>query len=171
MDKPKLTQNRIILAFAIAVIADIIQFPITAVTVTGIFSIPGEIADLVVDCIVMIATTMLLGFHWVLLPSLFVEVIPGLDLFPTWTGCVAFLVWRRKKQRAQPPPFSPVVDVQEVVVAGAPLSARAAIPPQIPPPISTAAEQRLKSLNDLRDKNLISQAEYEAKRQHVLNDL
>jgi hypothetical protein len=114
---------------------------------------------------------MLLGFHWVLLPSLFVEVIPGLDLFPTWTGCVAFLVWRRKKQQAQPPPFSPVVDVQEVVVAGAPLLARATIPPQIPPPISTAAEQRLKSLNDLRDKNLISQAEYEAKRQHVLNDL
>jgi hypothetical protein len=79
MGKPKLTTGRIILAFAIAVIVDLIQFPITAVTATGILAMPGEIADFVVDCFVMAATTMLLGFHWVLLPSLVLELVPGFD--------------------------------------------------------------------------------------------
>jgi hypothetical protein len=116
MDKPKLTQNRIILAFAIAVIADLVQFPITAVTATGLLSVQGELADFLVDCVVMVATTMLLGFHWVLLPSLFLEAIPGVDLLPTWTACVAYVVWRRRKEQAQPPPLCPIVDVQDVQV-------------------------------------------------------
>ena len=98
MRKPKLTRTRIILAFAAAVVADLIQLPITAVEGTGAFLIPGEIADLVVDCFAMAATTALLGFHWALLPSLILEVIPELDLLPTWTGCVAFVIWQRKKE-------------------------------------------------------------------------
>jgi len=146
MDKPPLTRNRIILAFAIAVIADIIQFPITAGEATGFFSIPSELADFLVDCVVMVATTKLLGFHWVLLPTLFVEVIPGLDLLPTWTACVAYVLWRRKKEQTQPQPLSPVIDVREVEVVStspaarltqplpSPLSARAGIPAQPPPP-------------------------------------
>ena len=145
MDKPKLTQSRVILAFAIAVIADVMQFPITAVTATGLLFIPGEFADLFVDCAVMVATTMLLGFHWVLLPSLFVEVIPGLDLLPTWTACVAYVVWRRKKDQAQPPPLGSVVDIQEVEVVSVlpnprnsvPSSARAALPAQTPLPLES----------------------------------
>ena len=97
MDKPPLKRSRIILAFAIAAIPDIIQFPITVGEATGVFSIPGELADFLVDGVVMVATTMLLGFHWMLLPTLFVEVIPGLDLLPTWTACVAYVVWQRRK--------------------------------------------------------------------------
>jgi len=112
MDKPRLTQTRIILAFVIAGIADLVQFPITAATTTGLFSIPGELADFLVDCIVMVVTTRLVGFHWVLLPSFVLELIPGPDLLPTWTGSVAYVVWRRKKERAQPPPIHPAV-VQE----------------------------------------------------------
>src|SRR5262249_33689926 len=101
MDKPLLTRKRILLAFALAAIADIIQFPITASEATGVFAIPGELVDLFVDCLLMAATTMLLGFHWILLPTLFVEIIPGLDLLPTWTGCVAFVVLLRKKQQTE----------------------------------------------------------------------
>jgi hypothetical protein len=133
MVKPKLTRPRIILAFAIAILADLIQFPITAAEATGAFSIPGEFADFVVDCVVMGATTTLLGFHWVLLPSLFVEVIPGLDLLPTWTACVAYVVWQRKKEQAQPLPLRPIADVQAVEVVSASPPARAAIPAQTPP--------------------------------------
>jgi hypothetical protein len=114
MDKPELTQGRIIGAFAIAIIADLIQFPITAVEATGLFTIPGELADFVLDCFVMGATTVLLGFHWMLLPSLLVELVPGLDLIPTWTGCVAFVVWQRKKQQARASPLRATVDVQEM---------------------------------------------------------
>src|SRR5665213_1903105 len=79
MDKPELTQGRIIGAFAIAIIADLIQFPITAIEATGLFTIPGELADFVVDCFVMGATTVLLGFHWMLLPSLLVEIVPATE--------------------------------------------------------------------------------------------
>jgi hypothetical protein len=145
MDQPKLTRNRIILAFAIAVIADVIQFPITAATATGIFAIPGELADFMVDCVVMVATCLLLGFHWALLPTLFVEIIPGLDLLPTWTGCVAFVLWQRKKEQAQSTPPHPVVDVHAVEVVSElpdarhtvspPPPARVAIPPPTPPPL------------------------------------
>ena len=122
MSKPRLTQKRIILAFAVAIIADVIQFPITAVEATGFFSIPGELADFVLDCFVMVATCLLLGFHWALLPTLLVEVIPGLELLPTWTACVAFVVWQRKKERAAPPP-RPVVDVHALEVVSEPPAA------------------------------------------------
>jgi len=101
MAKPKLTRNRIILAFAIAIITDAIQISMTPAIFTGILAIPGEIADFVIDCVVMVAMTLLLGFHWMFLPSMLVELTPGLDLLPTWTGCVAYVVWRRKKE--QPP--------------------------------------------------------------------
>jgi hypothetical protein len=179
MDKPRLTQNRIILAFAVAIVADVIQFPITAVTATGIFSIPGELADFVLDCFVMVATCFLLGFHWALLPSLFVELVPGLDLLPTWTACVAFVVWQRKKEQAAPPP-RPVVDVRAVEVATEPPAARLTPPPppptrvafpaQSPPPIGTV-ESRLQRLDELRENGLITPAEYDAKHQQILAEL
>jgi hypothetical protein len=171
MNKPELTTGRIILAFAIAMMADMIQFPIAAVTATGILAVPAEIADFSVDCFVMVAASLLIGFHWVLLPSLFVELIPGLDLCPTWTGCVAFVVWQRKKKKAQPPAPCRILNVKEAQVVSAPPLFGSIIPAQLPPPIESSVEQRLKSLIDLRDKNLISQSEYESKRQQVLSGL
>ena len=118
MNKPKLSRRRMFLAFAIAIVADALQFPITAATATGIFALPGEAADFALDCFVMILTSWLLGFHWVLLPSLIAELVPGLDLLPTWTGCVAFVVWQRQKE--QKPQAPAIVDVETV-------------PPQPPP--------------------------------------
>jgi len=100
VSKPKLTRTRIILAFAVSVIADVLQFPINAVSATGLLALPGEVADMMLDIVVMILTSALLGFHWALLPAFVLEAVPGLDLFPTWTGCVAFVVWRRKQAEA-----------------------------------------------------------------------
>jgi hypothetical protein len=118
MEKPKLTRNRIMAAYAIAVIADVLEFPIAAAGITVAGAPLGELSAFVVDCIVMGAMTKLLGFHWMFLPSFVVEVIPGLDLLPTWVGCVAFVVWQRKKERTSPPP---VVDVQEAEIVREPL--------------------------------------------------
>jgi hypothetical protein len=101
MSKPKLTRTRILLAFAASVIADVLQFPINAASATGIFAIPGEVADLALDTVVMIIMSALLGFHWSFLPSFILEAVPGLDLIPTWTGCVAFVAWRRRKAEAR----------------------------------------------------------------------
>jgi DNA-binding transcriptional LysR family regulator len=98
---PRLTRTRIVLAFAVSVIADALEFPINAATATGILALPAEAVDLVLDSVVMVITCALLGFHWSLLPSFLLEAVPGLDLIPTWTGCVAFVVWRRKKEQAR----------------------------------------------------------------------
>jgi hypothetical protein len=177
MEKPELTQGRIIGAFAIAILADLIQFPITAIEATGLFTIPGELADFVVDCFVMGATTVLLGFHWMLLPSLLVEIVPGLDLIPTWTGCVAFVVWQRKKQQARPSPLRSIVDVQEMktIRESPPLPVAPVLtPPKLPArqiEAGTPAEQRLNDLKKLLEKELISPTEYDAKRQQILGEL
>ena len=119
MHTQKLSKQRIAAAFAAAVIADAIQFPITAATMTGVLAVPGEGADLLVDSVMTVVTSSLLGFHWILLPSFVFEAIPGFDLFPTWTGCVAYVVWRRKKQQAAPP-IVDVVEVRPPLLADAP---------------------------------------------------
>lgn len=108
MEKPKLSQRRIICAFAVAIMADAIQFPATAATVTGVFAIPSETLDVLLDCVVMVITSLLIGFHWMLLPTVFIEAIPGLDLLPTWTACVALVVRQRSKEHLRTPP---IIDV------------------------------------------------------------
>ena len=122
------------------------------------------------------------NWHWAFVPSFVLEVIPTLDIFPSWGACVAYVVWERKrKQQAQleSSPLRPLIDVQEVKAIGASIVSRLAPPPltattaQIPPPLpaESAHEKRLQSLADLRDKNLISPTEYEAKRQQILSEI
>jgi len=61
--KLKLTQTRIRLAYAIAIIVDTGKFPIFAVEATGFLAIPGETADFLMDCFVAAAAALLLGFN------------------------------------------------------------------------------------------------------------
>ncbi len=63
-------------AYAIAVIADVLEFPIAAAETTIVGAPLGELSTFVLDCVVMGAMTKLLGFHWMFLPSFAVEVIP-----------------------------------------------------------------------------------------------
>jgi hypothetical protein len=97
MAKPELTRKRIIIAYAVAVVADLIEFPISAAGLSVIGVGVGEFAALVVDVVVFGVMTKLLGFHWMFLPSFCIEVIPGVDMLPTWVGCVFFVVRQRKK--------------------------------------------------------------------------
>ena len=122
MAKPTLTRNRIILAFTVAVVADLLEFPITAAEnlSLGTLATPAEGADIVLDCAVMAAMTRLLGFHWLFLPSFLVEVIPEIDLLPTWVGCVSYVVWQRKKEQAHAPPLPPVVEIHAAEVVDPP---------------------------------------------------
>ena len=101
--------------------ADAIQFPLTAGMLFGATAPLLAGADVVIDVLAMILTTRLLGFHWVLLPSFLLEAVPGLDLAPTWTGCVAFVVWRRRRHPAQEQLSSnPVVEVSRGITDRAP---------------------------------------------------
>ena len=88
---PELTRKRIWLAFLVAVAVDILQF------VLGPFG--WIFVDQALDVAAMILTSLLLGFHLVLLPTFVLEFIPLTDLLPTWTGCVALLISIRKKEQ------------------------------------------------------------------------
>ena len=84
--RPTLTPSRVWLARGIAVAADVLQI--------GLFPYFAEGAlsplDDVLDVLVAVALIALLGWHWVFLPSLVAELIPGLDMVPTWTAAVFF---------------------------------------------------------------------------------
>jgi len=100
---PRLTRRRIWLALAVAVIADGLQLLLAPTGPLG-----WLLLDEVIDGIAMIATSWLLGFHLLLLPTFAVEFIPVIDLLPTWTGCVGLLIAMRKREQAtQPPPLPP----------------------------------------------------------------
>ena len=89
---PQLTRTRVVLALGVAVVADGIQIPLQAVPV----------APEIVDVVAMAATSALVGFHWLLLPTFLVEFVPLVDMLPTWTGCVvAVIALRRRKSGSE----------------------------------------------------------------------
>ena len=96
-DRPMPSRRRIALAFLVAITADAIQLPLTAGMIFGVTAPPLLAGDVFIDIVAMALIVRLIGFHWVLLPGFILEAIPGLDLAPPWTGCVAFALWRRKQ--------------------------------------------------------------------------
>src|SRR5271157_4771841 len=79
------------LAWAVAIAADALQilaFP---------FFIEGGVspADSALDLIVAFIMIRLLGWHWAFLPTAAAKLVPGADLFPTWTTAVWFVTRHR----------------------------------------------------------------------------
>jgi hypothetical protein len=62
-------------------------------------------ADDALDIVVAVILTKLLGWHWVFLPTLLAELVPGLDLVPTWTAAVYFVT--RQRVRSNEPEILP----------------------------------------------------------------
>lgn len=96
---PELTRTRIVLAVAVAVIADGLQILLLPFAWT--------FAESAVDVAAMILTVWLIGFHLLLLPTFAVEFIPVVDMLPTWTGCVITVIALRKREQRTPPPLPP----------------------------------------------------------------
>jgi hypothetical protein len=93
------------LAWVIAIAADALQIAALPLFAPGALS-P---ADTVLDIIVAAVLIRLLGFHWAFLPSMMAELMPGFDLFPTWTAAV-FFVTRQRVRPGEPeilPPIPP----------------------------------------------------------------
>jgi hypothetical protein len=86
------------LAWLVAIAADAIQIAGLPFFIEGVLS-P---VDTLLDVIVAVILTRLLGWHWAFLPGLVSELIPGLDLFPTWTGAVFYVTSRRVLQDRAP---------------------------------------------------------------------
>ena len=74
-------------AWAVALAADGIQILLLPLFLEGGFSPLDGLVDLAAAFVL----SKLLGWHWAFLPTLFAELVPGLDLFPTWTAAVAFV--------------------------------------------------------------------------------
>jgi hypothetical protein len=92
-----LSAGRIRLARVIAVAADLAQIVVFPAFVGGGFSPVNDGLDLVIAAVL----TVLVGWHWAFLPTFLVELVPVVDLFPTWTTAVFFAT------RAGAPPAPP----------------------------------------------------------------
>jgi hypothetical protein len=100
---PQLTRVRIVIALAIAVFADGLQF------LLGPFG--WAFFDQAIDVLAMGLMSWSVGFHWLFLPTFIVEFIPLTDMLPTWTACtIAVMALRKREQRAIPPP-QPTVEI------------------------------------------------------------
>ena len=84
---PVMTSGRIRTARIIAVAADAIQLGLFPLFIEGA---PGGL-DAVLDVAVGITMVVLLGWHLAFLPGFASELLPVIDLFPTWTLAVHFV--------------------------------------------------------------------------------
>jgi hypothetical protein len=84
------------LAVAIAAASDLAQWFFFPAFVEGAAS-PFEVA---LDAVTALAILLVVGFQWRLAIALVAELVPGLDMFPTWTAVVLSLT-------ATPPPALP----------------------------------------------------------------
>lgn len=87
---PQLTRGRAVLALTLALGADAVQILLGPLGWTFL--------DEGIDLIMMVATCGLIGFHWLLLPTFLVEVVPIVDMLPTWTGCVVAVITLRRRK-------------------------------------------------------------------------
>ena len=102
-----LTSRRAFVALAIAVIADLLQIIL--------LPLAWSFSQAAVDVVAMLLVVPVLGFHVLLLPTFLIEFIPGVDMLPTWTGCViAVLAMKKRAAKRAGPAGPPVIDVAEV---------------------------------------------------------
>jgi len=103
----RLTSSSVRMAYVVAVAVDVMQL------LLGPFGWAG--VDEVLDVGAMYATSRLLGFHPLLLPTFLLEFVPFTDMLPTWTGCVALVIRVRRWQGMvsnEPEDSTPVIDVK-----------------------------------------------------------
>lgn len=89
-------------AWFVAIIADAIQ-----IIGLPLFAAGGvSPADIVLDLATAAILSRVLGWHWAFLPTFAAELVPGLDLFPTWTAAV-FFVTRSQMRTIEPEILEP----------------------------------------------------------------
>ena len=81
-----ISTGRLVLAFAVAAVSDLLSFLFTWF----------EPAVVVIDLGTAAILFVLLGRRWELLPGFVAEAVPGLSMFPTWFLVVAVVAVRNK---------------------------------------------------------------------------
>ena len=171
--KIPLTTNRIIVAVAVGLAADLLQFPLNAASAIPVLSGFVFMILLAVDVVTVAVSVSLLGFHWALLPSLAAEFFPRLGRIPTWTACIAYVIYCRKKEEGKYPLPHPVIDIEadHIRNASAPSALLAPLMAARPTPATLPVETRLGQLAELRQRALITEEEYTTKRGQILAEL
>ena len=105
-------QRRVLIARVLAIVVDLAQFALLPAALTPLNN--------VIDTAVALVMIALLGWHWAFLPTFLTELVPFVDLVPTWTIAV-FLATRG--QDAAP----------RVPQPGAPHAPGSGGPPALPP--------------------------------------
>jgi hypothetical protein len=83
----------------VAVVADAVQLGFLPLFAGGAVSVFDDALDVAVG----VAMVTLVGWHWAFVPAFLAELIPVVDLAPTWTLAV-FLATRRGGTTSPPPP-------------------------------------------------------------------
>jgi len=86
-----LTRRRKMIALAVAAASDVAQVVFSPMFVEG----AGSPLDLALDAATAAVILLIVGFQWRLALALAAELVPGVDLFPTWTAVVMSLPSRR----------------------------------------------------------------------------
>lgn len=104
-----LKSPRLRLAWAVALAADTIQIAALPLFAEGALSPLDTVLDLIVGAVLV----RLLGWHWAFLPTLVAELVPGLDLFPTWSAAVWYVARNPAAvaDNPSPPPASPRMEI------------------------------------------------------------
>ena len=84
-------------AMILAMSADALQLFVTPLFAEGALSPADDVLDIAVAAILV----RLLGWHWEFLPAFAAELIPGVDLVPSWTFAV-LNVYRKWKAAFNP---------------------------------------------------------------------
>jgi hypothetical protein len=113
LDSPK---SRFRAALLLAIVADAVQLIGFPMFVEGAISPVDDILDVVVA----VALSALLGWHWEFTPSLLGKLLPGVDMVPLWTLAVASVrgKWKQshpEEQFAGKSPAEPVYKTIDVM--------------------------------------------------------
>ena len=89
--------------------ADVIQIGLAPLFFEGALSV----FDVLLDVVMAVILTRLVGWHWAFLPAFLAELAPGLDLVPSWTLAV-FLATRGQTTPEASRRDERVIDVEPV---------------------------------------------------------
>ena len=81
-------EPRHLAALAIAVAADAVQIGLMPLFMAGAAAPWNDLLDIAAGATLL----MLLGWHAAFVPAFLGELVPFLDLFPSWTAAVVFVV-------------------------------------------------------------------------------
>lgn len=123
LDSPR---SRFRAALVLAITADAVQLIGFPLFVEGAVSPLDDILDF----IVAVALSGLLGWHWEFMPSLLGKLVPGVDMVPLWTLAVASVYGKWKQRHPEDRPGDKQADKPPVKI----IDVMPGNPVDIPPP-------------------------------------